>query len=76
MDQRKTVPGLDRFSELSCIIDDVLGLRDFLRSIIGTVFHVTVFKKVFNLVENIFNWGERVIVHFGHFFFEIVQLVR
>ena len=72
--QRKTVPGLDRFSELSSLVDDFVGLRDCLRVRIGTVCHIAVFKKVFNFVGNFVNYGDRVVVHSAHFLFEIVQL--
>ena len=36
--------------------------------------HVPVLEKVFNFVENVVNWGDRVIVNFGHFILEIVEL--
>ena len=43
---------------------------------IGTVFYVYVFDKVFDLIENIFHGGDRVIVHFAHLPFEIADLAQ
>ena len=74
LDRSKTITGLDVFLELSSLVDDVIGLRDNFRLGIGTFCHVTIFEKVFNFVENIVNWGDRVIVNFGHFILEIVEL--
>ena len=37
-------------------------------------FHVSIFGKVFNFIENIVHGGEWVIVYFGHLLFEIVEL--
>ena len=69
LNRRKIIPVLDRFLELISLIDDFVVLQYHLRVRIGTVFHITVFEKVFDFVENIFNWGDRVIVHFGQLIF-------
>ena len=74
LDQRKMIPGIDGFAELSSIVDDVVCLQDILSTIIGTVYHVYVFKKVFNFIENIFDWGDWVIVNLGHFPFNFFDL--
>ena len=72
--QRKTIPILDRFLGLSILVYDVVCLRYCLRLIIGTDFRVAVFEKILGFFENIVNWGDRVIVHFNHLLFKIVQL--
>ena len=73
---RKSITVLGILLELSCLIDDFVGLLDSFRLIIGKLFHVAMFKKIFNFVVNIVNWGDRFIVHVGHFLFKIVQLDR
>ena len=55
MDRNKMIPGLDILLELFSLIDNVVDLKDYLMVKIGTVCHVTVFEKVFNFVDNIFN---------------------
>ena len=69
MDKRKTIPGLDGFSELVGRVDNIVCLGDCLRVRIGTVCHVSVFEKVFDIIENIFHRVDWVIVYFGHFLF-------
>ena len=69
MVRRMTIPGLDRFLYRSSLIDGVVFIQDSLRARIGTVCHITVFEKILNFVENIVDWGERVIANFGNFFF-------
>ena len=74
MDQRETIPGLDRLSKLSGLVKDVVYLGDRPRVRIWTVSHVLILEKVFNLVENVADWSHGVIVHICYYFFEIVQM--
>ena len=74
LDQTKMIPVLDGFTEVSSIVDDVVGLQDCLRVRIWIVFNFSVLEKVFNLIENIIKWGDWVIVHFYHLIFEILDL--
>ena len=74
LDHRNTFPGLDILSELSSLIDDVVDPWYCLRLRIWIFCHVTVFEKIFDFFENIFDWSDWVIVHFSHLIFEIVQL--
>ena len=76
LDRRKTIPLLDRLSEFSCLVEDVIRLGDGLRLWIGTPWHIPVLEKVFNIIENVFNWIDGVEMHLCHFFFEIVHMNR
>ena len=72
--RRNTVPVLDILLEISSLIDDVVDLQDFLKARIWKLFHVTIFKRILDFVENIVTRGDQVIVHFGHFLSEVVHL--
>ena len=74
MDQRKTIPEIDRISEVSCLVEDVIGFIYSLRVGVRTPYHVPVLGKIFNFVENIIDWIDGVIMNFCHFFFKIVQI--
>ena len=37
---------------------------------IRTDLYVSIFKNVFDFIETIVNWGDQVIVYFGHFLFK------
>ena len=76
MDRRKMILGLDRLSGFYCLVDNIIGLRDCIRLVIETTFHVPVLDKVFNSVENVAEWSYGVIIHFCCFFFEIVQMTQ
>ena len=72
--QREMIPGLDGLSVFSCLVKNAVCLGYLLGVRIGTVFHVPVLKKVFNLVGNFVNWIDRAITHICRFFFKIVQM--
>ena len=74
LDWTKMIPGLDGLLEFSYIVKNVVCLGDYLRVRKGTALHVPVLEKVFNLIENIFDWSYRVIMHICNFFFEISQM--
>ena len=67
LDRSKTITGLDVFLELSSLVDDVLCLRNRVRLRIGTVFHVTIFEKVFNITNLYFNR----IIHAMYFYLHL-----
>ena len=76
LDSSKMIPCLDIFSVLSSLVDDAAGLQYCLRVRIWKMFYVTIFKKVFNFVENIVDLGERFMLYFCHLFFKTVQITQ
>ena len=50
LDWRKTITGLVGLSELSSLVDDVLGLQDCLRVIIRTVYYFSVYL-LYEIIE-------------------------
>ena len=51
MDQRKTIPEIDRISEVSCLVEDVIGFIYSLRVGVRTPYHVPVLGNISILLK-------------------------